>query len=83
VERDFTALSPLVIATGCNAVIAAQAAHARARLPIAAPRPLTGAIEHRGDCLVRHLTREHAHEVDNLGVGAPAMLSAAILSHLE
>ena len=41
------------------------------------------AVEDRGDGLIRHLSRQRPHQLDNIGVDAPSMLPRAILSHTQ
>jgi len=39
---------------------------------------LAGSVEHRGDCLVRHLARQGTNEVDYLHIGSPSRLAGAV-----
>jgi len=46
-------------------------------------RLLAGPVEDSRDRLIRHLTRQYRHELNYVGVGAPAMLAGAVLANPE
>ena len=59
----------------------AKHADARSVPTIAAARFLASTVKDRRDRAVRHLPRQHCHEIDNFGVCAPAMLPDPVLAH--
>jgi hypothetical protein len=61
--------------------VIAHDADARTGPAVAAPRGLARAVENRGDGLVRKLTGERGDELDHIGIGSPAMLARAVLTH--
>src|SRR5208282_2041138 len=60
-----------------------QRSHARARPGLALAGRRSAPVEYGGDRWVRHLSRHRPHQLDDVGVHAPAMLSRAVLAHAQ
>ncbi len=80
-ERDLAAFGTLARTVRLDAVVVAQPAHASAGPAVAAPGLLSSPVEQARDGLVGHLPRHYRDEVDDIQVGAPAVLAGPVLAH--
>ena len=64
-------------------ILTAQRANASPSPAITETSRLAGSVEHGGNRLVRHLARQSAHKINNLGVGSPPRLTGAVPLHQQ
>src|SRR5271157_2029241 len=78
VQRRLAALGAFALSVDGDAVNVAQSGHPRSRPRMPLGRRLPGPIESGRDPHVRHLSGHRPHQIDDIGVGTPAVLLAMI-----
>src|ERR1700722_7107505 len=83
VQRRFAALDSFALAIDGDVMFVAQGNNPRTRPRIALSRRLSHAVQGGGNRHVRHLPSHGPHQLNNIGVDAPAMLSRTVLAHTQ
>ena len=81
VKRRLATFSPFSLAIDGDGVIVAQRGNARSCPRIPLPRRLSRAVQSGCDRHVRHLPGHCPHQLHNIDVHAPAMLSRTVLAY--
>jgi hypothetical protein len=83
VERYLAAFGTLALSISRNLLVLPQGADTTAGPAIAATGRLARAVQDGGDRFVWKLASENSHELDDVGIGSPAILTAFILLHTQ
>jgi hypothetical protein len=81
VERRLAALGAFAVTINGDAVLVAQGTNPSSCPAVPTTGRLAGSVEHRSDCLVRHLVRQSAHQLNHLHIGGPSRLAGAVPLH--
>ena len=78
VDRYLTTLTAFAFAVRCNVLVVTQGADTHACPAIATASRLSRAVQNGGNRFIWHLTGEDPHQVDDVGIDYPTVLTDSI-----